>query len=54
MRIVLGCSLEEVAAQSGVPLNTVRSRIRLAKERLKGRIEADPALLDALDVEVQS
>jgi RNA polymerase sigma-70 factor (ECF subfamily) len=51
MRIVLGCSLEEVASQSGVPLNTVRSRIRLAKERLKGRIEADPALLEALEVQ---
>jgi RNA polymerase sigma-70 factor (ECF subfamily) len=50
LRVVLGCSLEEVAAQSAVPLNTVRSRLRLAKERLKARIERDPDLLDAMGV----
>jgi RNA polymerase sigma-70 factor (ECF subfamily) len=50
LRIVFGCSLEEVATQTGVPLNTVRSRVRLAKERLKSRIEADPSLLEALEV----
>jgi RNA polymerase sigma factor (sigma-70 family) len=48
LRIVLGCSLEEVATQTGVPINTVRSRVRLAKERLKTRIESDDALRDAL------
>lgn len=51
LRIVLGCSLEEVAAQSGAPLNTIRSRLRLAKERLKSRIEQDPELLEALEVD---
>jgi RNA polymerase sigma factor (sigma-70 family) len=50
LRVVLGCSLEEVAAQSRVPLNTVRSRLRLAKERLRARIEKDPDLLDAMEV----
>lgn len=50
MRVVLGCSLEEVASASGVPLNTVRSRVRLAKERLKARIEKDPAMLEMLEV----
>jgi RNA polymerase sigma factor (sigma-70 family) len=50
MRIVLGYSLEEIASQSGAPLNTVRSRLRLAKESLKRRIESDPNLVDALDV----
>lgn len=54
LRVVLGCSLEEVAERTGVPLNTVRSRVRLAKERLKSRIEADAGLRDALDVEVPS
>jgi RNA polymerase sigma-70 factor (ECF subfamily) len=48
LRVVFGCSLEEVARQTGVPLNTVRSRVRLAKERLKARIESDPALRDLL------
>ncbi|HEY8079790.1 MAG TPA: sigma-70 family RNA polymerase sigma factor [Labilithrix sp.] len=48
LRVVLGCSLEEVAEETKAPVNTVRSRIRLAKERLKARIESDPSLLDAL------
>jgi RNA polymerase sigma-70 factor (ECF subfamily) len=51
LRIVLGFSLEEVATTTGVPLNTVRSRVRLAKTALKKRIEADPRLLEALEVE---
>jgi RNA polymerase sigma factor (sigma-70 family) len=50
LRVVFGCSLEEVAVQTGVPLNTVRSRVRLAKERLKSRIEGDASLLEALEV----
>lgn len=48
MRVMLGCSLEEVAAASGAPTNTIRSRVRLAKERLKSRIERDPTLLEML------
>ncbi len=51
MRVVLGWSLEEIAKQSGAPLNTVRSRLRLAKEGMKRRIEADPSLLEALEVD---
>ncbi len=48
MRVVLGWSLEEIAASAGVPLNTVRSRTRLAKEALRRKIEAAPELLEAL------
>jgi RNA polymerase sigma-70 factor (ECF subfamily) len=48
MRVGLGFSLPEVAAATQVPLNTVRSRVRLAKEALKKRIDADPALLEML------
>lgn len=51
MRVALGFTLGEVAAATGVPLNTVRSRIRLAKEALRRRIEADPQLLMMLEVE---
>ncbi len=51
MRVGLGFSLPEVAAAASVPLNTVRSRIRLAKEALRRRIDADPALLELLEVE---
>jgi len=51
LRVALGFTLGEVAASTGVPLNTVRSRIRLAKEALRRRIEADPQLLMMLEVE---
>lgn len=51
LRVVLGFSLEEVAEATGVPLNTVRSRVRLAKTALKKRIEADPRLTAALALE---
>jgi RNA polymerase sigma factor (sigma-70 family) len=48
LRVALGWSLEEIAAASDTPLNTVRSRLRLAKEALRRRIEADPARYDEL------
>jgi RNA polymerase sigma factor (sigma-70 family) len=50
MRVVLGWSLEEIARQSGAPLNTVRSRLRLAKESLRKTIESQPSLLELLEV----
>ncbi|MEI9935895.1 MAG: sigma-70 family RNA polymerase sigma factor [Pseudomonadota bacterium] len=50
LRIMLGWSLEDVAQATGAPLNTVRSRVRLAKEALRRRIEADPSLADELEV----
>lgn len=37
-RFVLGMSLEEVAEATSVPINTVRSRVRLAKEALRARL----------------
>ena len=49
LRVALGFSLPEVAAATGAPLNTVRSRIRLAKEALRKRIDADPSLLELLE-----
>jgi len=50
MRTMLGWSIEEIARASGVPINTVRSRLRLAKEALRRNIEADPSLADELGV----
>jgi RNA polymerase sigma factor (sigma-70 family) len=50
MRVCLGWSIKEIATHSGAPLNTVRSRLRLAKEALKSRIEEDADLVDALGV----
>jgi RNA polymerase sigma factor (sigma-70 family) len=51
MRVVLGWSLEEIAARSRAPLNTVRSRLRLAKESLRKTIESQPGLCEALEVD---
>ncbi|MFO0680046.1 MAG: RNA polymerase sigma factor [Polyangiaceae bacterium] len=50
LRTMLGWSLEEIAENAGAPINTIRSRLRLAKEALRKRIEADPSLLEALEV----
>jgi RNA polymerase sigma factor (sigma-70 family) len=50
MRAVLGWSLEEIAEQSGAPVNTVRSRLRLAKEALRRKIEAAPEVYGALSL----
>ena len=47
MRVVLGLSLEEVAETSGVPINTVRSRVRLAKEAMRRHLERTPVLAEA-------
>ncbi|HEY2512475.1 MAG TPA: RNA polymerase sigma factor [Polyangiaceae bacterium] len=51
MRIVLGWSLDEIASSAGVPLNTVRSRIRLAKDALSKKIEGAPEVLEGLGLE---
>lgn len=46
LRVVLGCSLRETADATGVPVNTVRSRLRLARESLRERILNDTSLAD--------
>jgi RNA polymerase sigma-70 factor, ECF subfamily len=51
MRTILGLSREEIARMSGVPVNTVRSRMRLAKEALRRKIESDPKLAEELGVQ---
>lgn len=51
MRVVLGWSLEEIARHTSTPLNTVRSRLRLAKQSLRHRIEVDPSLMELLGVD---
>jgi RNA polymerase sigma-70 factor (ECF subfamily) len=50
MRVILDLSLEEIAEHVGAPINTVRSRMRIARERLRQRIESDPWLREALGV----
>ncbi|MGC4091948.1 MAG: sigma-70 family RNA polymerase sigma factor [Polyangiaceae bacterium] len=46
LRVLMGWSLEEVARATSVPLNTVRSRVRLAKEALRKRLESAPGLAE--------
>jgi RNA polymerase sigma factor (sigma-70 family) len=42
LRVVCGHSIEEISTITQTPFNTVRSRLRLAKEALRLRIEAEP------------
>lgn len=49
LRAVTGLSIEKIAEASACPANTVRSRLRLAKEALRRRIMADPRLREYLE-----
>jgi RNA polymerase sigma-70 factor (ECF subfamily) len=44
LHIMLGYTVREIAESSGVPVETVRSRLRLAKQALRERISEDPLL----------
>jgi RNA polymerase sigma-70 factor (ECF subfamily) len=46
LRVVLGHSIEEIAEATGAPIETVRSRLRLAKATLRERIQKEPALAE--------
>lgn len=48
LRVLLEYSLEEAAATAGVPVNTLRSRLRLARETIQRKIDATPGLADLL------
>jgi RNA polymerase sigma-70 factor (ECF subfamily) len=50
LRVMLGYSIAEVAEAMGVPTNTVRSRLRLAKEAMRSRIVEDQAFAELLEV----
>jgi RNA polymerase sigma-70 factor (ECF subfamily) len=49
LRALLGYSLEETATITRVPVNTVRSRLRLAKETLRRRLASDLSALELLE-----
>ncbi|HYQ15568.1 MAG TPA: sigma-70 family RNA polymerase sigma factor [Polyangiaceae bacterium] len=51
LHCMAGCSLAEIAAASGAPLETVKSRLRLARQALRQRIERKPALMELLESE---
>jgi RNA polymerase sigma-70 factor, ECF subfamily len=50
LRVVLEYSLKEAAETMKVPVNTVRSRVRLAREALRKRIMADPNFAELREV----
>jgi RNA polymerase sigma factor (sigma-70 family) len=47
-RVLLEYPLPQIAREIGVPINTVRSRVRLARNHLRDRILGDPALAESL------
>jgi RNA polymerase sigma-70 factor (ECF subfamily) len=49
-RVLLEYPLPQIAREVGVPVNTVRSRVRLARNHLRDRILGDPALAATLHV----
>lgn len=46
LHVLLGYTVAEIAELSGAPIETVRSRLRLAKQTLRTRALAHPALRD--------
>jgi len=51
LHCVLGMSVDEVAVAASAPQNTIKSRLRLAKEALRARIESDALLRELLGVQ---
>jgi RNA polymerase sigma-70 factor (ECF subfamily) len=49
LRAITGMSIEKIAEASGCPANTVRSRLRLAKEAVRRRVAADPRMRECLE-----
>ena len=50
LHVMLGHSMEEVAKAMRCPVNTAKSRLRLAKSALRRRIEQELLFFDDLDV----
>jgi RNA polymerase sigma-70 factor (ECF subfamily) len=50
-RVLFGFSNEEISTQMSAPVETVRSRLRLAKNALRARIQNDPSLLELLETD---
>jgi RNA polymerase sigma factor (sigma-70 family) len=50
LHAALGFTIEEIAVTVGRPIETVRSRLRLAKQALRDRIAASPHLNEILEV----
>jgi RNA polymerase sigma factor (sigma-70 family) len=51
LHVILGYTVQEISRTSDVPTETVRSRLRLARQALRKRVLGNPSLLEALEVE---
>lgn len=49
LHVVLGYTVQEIADAAKLPLETVRSRLRLAKQALRKRVLSSPRLREAVD-----
>jgi RNA polymerase sigma-70 factor (ECF subfamily) len=49
LHCVLGYTIDEIAGSAGVSTETVRSRLRLAKQALRRRMLGDPALQEVIE-----
>jgi RNA polymerase sigma-70 factor (ECF subfamily) len=50
LHAALGFTIDEIAGAAGRPAETIRSRLRLAKQALRDRIQASPELSEILEV----
>ncbi len=51
LHVILGYTVHEIAQAEGISPETVRSRLRLARQALRRRVLGSPLLLESLEVE---
>jgi len=54
LHVVLGYTVAEIAQAASLPVETVRSRLRLAKQALRKRVLNNPKLREAVDASVEA
>jgi RNA polymerase sigma-70 factor (ECF subfamily) len=54
LHVVLGYTVGEIAQAASLPVETVRSRLRLAKQALRKRVMNSPKLREAVDVSAEA
>jgi RNA polymerase sigma factor (sigma-70 family) len=54
LHVVLGYTVAEIAQAASLPLETVRSRLRLAKQALRKRVLNSPKLREAVDESLEA
>jgi RNA polymerase sigma factor (sigma-70 family) len=54
LHVVLGYTVGEIAQAASLPVETVRSRLRLAKQALRKRVMNSPKLREAVDVRAEA